>query len=76
MLHKKRLVGDICTLNKGVIQLHLLCGSQILEEKKNHVTKNGISYDVTFMVMTAERWQEIRATKKYDKIVFPEGKEA
>lgn len=76
VLHKKRLVGDIFTLNKGVIQLHLLCGSQILEEKKNHVTKNGISYDVTFMAMTAERWQEIRATKKYDKIVFPEGKEA
>ncbi len=70
VLQKKELVGDIFTLNKGVIQLHLLCGSQITEEKKNHVCKEGQYYDVTFMHMTAERWQEIRHTKKYEKIIF------
>ncbi len=70
VLHKKALVGDIFTLNKGVIQLHLLCGSCIIEEKKNHVCKEGIWYDVTFMEMTKERWDEIRAAKKYEKIVF------
>ncbi len=70
MLGKKALVGDIFTLNKGVIQLHLLCGSQIVEEKKHHVCKNGEWYDVTFMRMTAERWASIRDTKKYEKIVF------
>ena len=46
-LHKKSLIGDIFTLNKGVIQLHLLCGSKIVEEKKHHVCKEDIWYDVT-----------------------------
>lgn len=69
-LHKKSLKGDIFTLNKGVIQLHLLCGSKIVEEKKHHVCKEDIWYDVTFMEMTAEHWNEIRATKKYEKIRF------
>ena len=70
VLGRKSLVGDIFTLNKGVIQLHLLCGSKIVEEKKDHVQKEGISYDVTFMEMTAEHWNEIRHTKKYEKISF------
>lgn len=70
ILHKKELIGDIFTLNKGVIQLHLLCGSEIIEEKKNHVCKDGQYYDVTFMHMTAQRWQEIRNSKKYEKVSF------
>ena len=70
VLEKKALVGDIFTLNKGVIQLHLLCGSYIVEEKKDHVCKEGICYDVTFMEMTTEHWSEIRSTKKYIKILF------
>lgn len=73
-LGKNALVGDIFTLNRGVIQLHLLCGSRIVEEKKNHVEKEGILYDVTFMEMTKEHWQEVKSSKKYEKINFhPEG---
>ncbi len=70
VLGKQALVGDIFTLNKGVIQLHLFCGSVVLEEKKRHVCKGGVWYDVTFMGMTRERWEEVRATKKYEKIDF------
>lgn len=70
VLHKNALYGDIFTLNQGVIKLHLLCGSEIVEEKKNHVYKEGEYYDVTFMRMTRDRWKEIRHTKKYEKIVF------
>lgn len=69
-LHKNALYGDIFTLNQGVIKLHLLCGSEIVEEKKNHVCKEGVYYDVTFMRMTKEKWNEIRHTKKYEKIIF------
>lgn len=72
VLGKTALYGDIFTLNKGVIALHQLCGSEIVEEKKNHVCKEGISYDVTFMRMTKDRWTEIRPTKKYEKIIFPQ----
>lgn len=73
-LGKKELIGDIFTLNKGVIQLHLMCGCEILEEKKGHICKDGVNYDVTFMRMTAERWRALRNTKKYERIRFPEVK--
>lgn len=71
-LGRKTLYGDIFTLNQGVIQLHLLCGSKIVEEKKACVCKNGRYYDVTIMSMEAERWQELKKTKKYEKIEFPD----
>ena len=69
-LGKRNLYGDIFTLNSGVIQLHLLCGSEIVEEKKAHVCKAGQYYDVTFMRMSAEKWKHIREKKKYDRIQF------
>lgn len=70
ILKKRAVYGDVFTLNKGVIQLHRLCGCEIVEEKKRHVCKEGIWYDVTFMRMTAENWLKIRDTKKYEKIQF------
>lgn len=70
VLGKNALCGDIFTLNQGVIKLHLMCGSEIVEEKKNHVCKEGVYYDVTFMRMTKDKWESIRHTKKYDKIIF------
>ncbi len=69
-LHKNAVYGDIFTLNQGVIALHKLCGCEIVEEKKNHVCKEGVYYDVTFMRMTAQRWKQIRGGKKYEKIEF------
>lgn len=69
-LKKRAVYGDIFTLNQGVIALHKLCGCEIVEEKKNHVYKEGVYYDVTFMCMTAERWQSVRSSKKYEKIKF------
>lgn len=71
VLHREALISDVFTLNKGVIQLHLLCGCEILEEKKAHICKGGEYYDVTFMRMTRERWQQVREGKKYEKITFP-----
>lgn len=69
-LGKNAVISDVFTLNKGVIQLHKICGCEVVEEKKNHVLKDGIYYDVTFMRMTAGRWREIRENKKYEKIFF------
>lgn len=70
VLGKKAVYGDVFTLNQGVIVLHKLCGCEIAEEKKNHVCKEGVYYDVTFMRMTAENWNNIRRDKKYEKIAF------
>ena len=61
----------VFTLNQGVIQLHKICGCEVVEEKKAHVVKNGAAYDVTYMRMTAEHWKGIRDSKKYEHIVFP-----
>ena len=69
-LEKRAVYADVFTLNQGVITLHRLCGCEIVEEKKNHICKEGIYYDVTFMRMTAEHWNEIRGEKKYEKISF------
>ena len=71
-LRKEALISDVFTLNKGVVQLHLLCGCEVLEEKKAHICKNGVFYDVTFMRMTRERWQQARTGKKYERISFEE----
>lgn len=69
-LGKRAVYGDVFSLNQGVIALHKLCGCEIVEEKKNHICKEGVYYDVTFMRMTADRWSEIRGGKKYEKIRF------
>lgn len=70
VLRRKSVVGDVFALNTGVIQLHRLCGCEIVKERKNAVCKEGVWYDVVYMCMTAEKWMEIRNTKKYEKIVF------
>lgn len=70
VLKKRAVYGDVFSLNKGVIQLHKMCGCEIVEEKKRHVCKEGVWYDVTFMRMTAENWMKLRETKKYEKISF------
>jgi len=69
-LEKKALYSDVFTQNQGVIKLHLLCGCEIVEEKKAHIEKEGIFYDVTFMRMTDTMWKQIGPAKKYEKIVF------
>lgn len=70
VLHKNAVYGDIFSLNKGVIQLHKLCGCEIVEEKKNAVCKEGVWYDVVYMRMTKELWTQVKAAKKYEKIDF------
>ncbi len=69
-LHKRTVYSDVFTLNQGVIQLHKLCGCEVVEEKKGHICKEGVLYDVTFLRMTAERWNQVRVGKNYEKIQF------
>lgn len=70
-LGKNAVYSDVFTLNAGVIQLHKLCGCEVVEEVRNAVEKEGVWYDVTYMRMTAENWTALRANKKYEKIIFP-----
>ncbi len=70
VLGKKAVISDVFTLNQGVIGLHKLCGCEIVEEKKNHICKEGVWYDVTFMRMTDELWKQAKTGKKYENIQF------
>lgn len=69
-LGKNAVYSDVFTLNQGVIQLHKMCGCEVVEEKKKHILKEGVYYDVTFMRMTSALWQEKRVGKKYESIAF------
>ena len=69
-LSKQAVYSDVFTLNTGVIQLHKLCGCEVVEERKGAVIKEGVAYDVTYMRMTREKWMQIREGKRYEKIVF------
>lgn len=69
-LKKKAVYSDVFTLNQGVIALHKLCGCEVVEERKNHICKEGICYDVTFMRMTDTLWESARVGKKYERINF------
>lgn len=70
-LGKQAVYSDVFALNAGVIQLHKICGCEVVEERKNAVLKEGVYYDVVYMRMTAESWRTIRENKKYEKILFP-----
>ena len=69
-LGKRAVVSDVFALNTGVIQLHKLCGCEVMEERERAVCKEGVYYDVVYMRMTAERWAELRLGKSYERIVF------
>lgn len=69
-LEIKELCNQVFSLNKGVIQLHLACGSHIVKEVKNEVEKEGVLYDITHISITSEEWSKIRENKKYQKIEF------
>lgn len=71
VLDKNALYSDVFSLNQGVIKLHLLCGCEIVEEKVQHICKEDVWYDVTYMRMTRDKWLELRENKKYEKILFP-----
>lgn len=70
ILKKKAVYGDVFSQNKGVIQLHKICGCEVVEEKKSQVCKEGVWYDVTYVCMTADRWFDIRGTRQYERIEF------
>ncbi|MCR4897565.1 MAG: GNAT family N-acetyltransferase [Lachnospiraceae bacterium] len=69
-LGKKAVVSDVFSKNKGVITLHKLLGCKITAVVPDAVTKNGESFEVTYMEMTAERWAEQRKSLKVQGIPF------
>lgn len=69
-LNFTELHNEVLSLNKGVIKIHCLCGSRIVNEVKGEVIKEGVSYDVTHISITAEDWKNIKPSKEYEKVSF------
>ncbi len=70
ILGLEELHNEVFSLNTGVIKLHEACGSRIINEVKGEVEKEGVSYDVTHMSITADEWRNIRKGKKYERIAY------
>jgi len=64
------LYNEVLDINKGVVKLHLACGSRIVQLLKNHVTKNESQYDVIRMGITYEEWETKRKSLNYENINF------
>ena len=67
---KKAVVTNTFSLNRGAIAIHDAVGSELLEERKGEVVKNGMSYDMTYQIMTADRWVKIGPGREYEKVSF------
>lgn len=66
----KELHNEVFSINKGVVKIHLACGSWIEKEIQDEVEKNGEFYSVIHMSITKDKWEEIKKNKKYEKIEF------
>ena len=69
-LHKKAVITNTFSLNRGAIAIHEAVGCELLEERKGEVVKNGVSYDMTYQIMTSDRWSEISPGREYEKVSF------
>lgn len=70
ILNFKRLYSRTFEENKGVIKLHVACGSRIEKVLKNFIYKNGKTYHIVEMAVTQEEWNEKKKLIQYDNIEF------
>ncbi len=61
-----RLYGCIMEGNEGMIRFNIANGSQVEGTLKDHIYKNGRFYDLTYVGITKERWNEFKKTINYD----------
>lgn len=67
----EKLQYPVFSMNAGVIKLHEMCGSRIVEEIQGGIVKEQTAYDVTIMCNTKDEWLAKRETVNYEKIEFP-----
>jgi UDP-4-amino-4,6-dideoxy-N-acetyl-beta-L-altrosamine N-acetyltransferase len=64
------ILSQTFSLNASVVRLHELCGCDTKEILKNHVHKNGESFDITVQVMPRKKWTAIKGGLSYHHIDF------
>lgn len=76
ILQMRELRNETFSLNTGVISLHLMCGSTIVNEIKGEIKKGDVFYDVTHMSITAQQWNNKRNSATYEQINFDDSQSA
>jgi len=69
-MHK--LCCEVLTRNEKVIAIHQKFGSEIEGTFKEHIHKNGEFLDIVRMGILKKKWEKIRSSYEYDKIVIEE----
>ncbi len=58
------------TKNASVVKIHELCGLNMVTVYKDHVHKNGKSFDVALQEITREKWESQKDSIDYTSIEF------
>ncbi|MDB4826409.1 UDP-4-amino-4,6-dideoxy-N-acetyl-beta-L-altrosamine N-acetyltransferase [Gammaproteobacteria bacterium] len=61
----KRIFGAVLAHNTGMLKIHELHGYRVLRTLKNHFEKNGESFDVIEVELTAKNWLEQKRFSKW-----------
>lgn len=69
-LKLNKLTNEVFALNKEVVTIHKMCGSDIIGTLKEHVYKKGCFYDVVFIEICKSKWQQIKEKYTYVKANF------
>lgn len=64
----EKLCCEVFSFNEKVVQIHERFGSRREGYYRNHIWKNGISYDVVAMAILKGEWEIIRKGTNYNKI--------
>lgn len=70
VLKLEKLEGEIFAFNKAVLRIHLMCGSVVEGERKRHICKDGVFYDVVETGICRDDWRQMRSKFTYEKIEF------
>ena len=65
-----RIYAKTFSENASVVRLHELCGCETETVFKDHVQKNGQSYDVTVQFMSREKWMSVKDKMEYQPVDF------
>lgn len=69
-LEMNKLCCEVFSFNQKVIDIHKKFGSEIEGERKEHIIKNNVKYDIVEMAILKEKWGKIRNDYNYEKISF------
>lgn len=63
-----RYFAEIFSLNKELIRIRQMCGSEIEGVLKQHIYKNNEFYDITIMGILKDKWNEIKERYNYEPV--------